>query len=131
MTFMPWSESLAVGMPEIDDQHGWLVDAVNRLHAEMTRQSPNRGTLGEILEGLVDYTMNHFIVEEELFKRHAYPQADAHLAEHNKFTAAIMDALTAFENGQDIGHNVLELLKHWLTEHIMKVDRAYVPFLRV
>ena len=86
--------------------------------------------LGEILERLVDYTMNHFIVEEELFNRLGYPEGEAHKAQHDRFSARVMDLLQRHEGGEGVGMEALELLKNWLTHHILKVDKAYVEHFR-
>ena len=130
MTFMPWTDALQLNIVSIDQQHRWLVDATNRLHAEISQPEPNRAVLGEILEGLVDYTMNHFVLEEELFQRLGYPETAEHKAEHDAFTAGAMNLLMQFEAGESVGPAVLDFLKDWLTHHIMKVDRAYAPFLK-
>ncbi len=129
MSFMTWSDSLSVGIASIDTQHQWLVDATNRLHAEITKPEPDRAVLGEIFEGLVDYTMNHFVAEEEMFERFGYPEAAAHKAEHDALTAKVMQLLLQFEDGESVGEPVLEFLRNWLLHHILKVDRAYGPFL--
>ncbi|MDE2586454.1 MAG: hemerythrin, partial [Betaproteobacteria bacterium] len=63
MAFMPWSDELVLGLAEIDQQHRWLVDQTNALHDELSGNDPRRQVIGDILEGLVDYTHNHFIVE--------------------------------------------------------------------
>lgn len=130
MTFMPWSDDFSVGLDEVDEQHQWLFDATNRLHNEMNKSAHNRAVIGEILEGLMDYTVNHFVMEEELFERYGYPQAQAHKALHDKFTASILNMLTGFENGAPIENELLEMLKDWLVEHILKTDTAYVSFLK-
>lgn len=90
MSFMPWSEEFRVGIDDVDEQHRWLFDATNRLHAEMNKETRNRAVIAEIIEGLMDYTMNHFIMEEDLFQRYGYPKAAAHKALHDKFTSSIM-----------------------------------------
>lgn len=130
MSFMTWSDSLATGIGSIDEQHQWLVNATNQLHAEMTQPTPDRAVLGEIFEGLVDYTMNHFVLEEELFQRFGYPETAAHKAEHDALTAQVMQLLLKFEEGENVGTPVLDFLKEWLLHHILKVDRAYAPFLQ-
>lgn len=129
MSFMPWTDSLHLGIDSIDLQHRWLVDATNRLHEEISTDQPRRKVLAEILEGLVDYTMNHFVLEEALFQHHGYPENDAHKGEHDIFTAQAMKLLLDFEGGAEVGPATLELLKEWLLHHIIKVDRAYAPFL--
>lgn len=130
MTFMPWSTDIAVGLSDVDAQHRWLVDCINQLHTELSGDAPDKAAIGATLEGLMDYTMNHFIMEEDLFERHAYPETLTHKAQHNKFTGTIMEALTAFEDGQNVSHDILEFLKTWLLQHIMRTDKSYVPFLK-
>ena len=131
MTLMPWSDQLVLGISKIDEQHRWLVDRINALHDELGKATPDRKVIGDIFESLVDYTMNHFLVEEDLFKRHGYPQTDAHLGEHNAFTGKIVKLLDQFHGSNaDVSAETMTLLKNWLTHHILEVDKAYVPFLK-
>jgi hemerythrin len=129
MTFMPWSKALSVGMPAIDAQHHWLVDTMNRLHSELASHEPDRVEVAAVLEGLMSYTVNHFVAEEVLFERYHYPQAPAHKALHDQFTKKVMGLITAHEAGKSLGGEVVALLKEWLVQHIMGTDKAYVPFL--
>jgi len=129
MTFWPWTSELEVGIKEIDEQHRWLVDLTNKLH-DAFQAGADHGTIREILEGLMDYTMNHFIVEEELFDRLGYPESAAHKKYHNRFTEQVMSLLDRHEAGEVVGAEALELLKDWLTHHILKVDKAYVEHFR-
>jgi hemerythrin len=126
--FMPWNDELLTGIEDVDTQHKWLVDATNRLHDELSKPQSDPAVVGDILEGLVDYTYNHFIMEEELFERLGYPESAAHKAQHNVFTAKISDLLLRHERGEIASGEALELLKDWLIQHIMKTDKAYVPF---
>ena len=130
MTFMPWSSEIAVGLSDVDEQHRWLVDRINQLHSELSEIAPRSSVIADVLEELMDYTMNHFIMEEELFERHEYPDTVAHKALHNKFTSTIMNALTDHEDGKNVSYDVLEFLKDWLIQHIMRTDKVYVPFMQ-
>lgn len=130
MPFMPWSAELELGLAEIDSQHRWLVDQTNALHDEVSKPEPRREVIGQILEGLVDYTHNHFIIEEVMFQQHGYPETPAHKAEHDRFTATVMGLLTRFEDGEATTLEALDFLKEWLRIHICAVDRSYVPFLK-
>lgn len=123
MLFMPWGEHLEIGIAEIDEQHRWLVDTTNSLHALLSTGDAQAAELGVILEQLMDYTMNHFIVEEEIFDRLGYPESDAHKAQHNIFCEKVMDLLTRHDMGETVGVEALNLLKSWLTNHIVKVDK--------
>ncbi|HAB93038.1 MAG TPA: bacteriohemerythrin [Pseudomonas sp.] len=130
MLFMPWGEHLEIGIAEIDEQHRWLVDTTNSLHALLSTGDAQAAELGAILEQLMDYTMNHFIVEEEIFDRLGYPESDAHKAQHNIFCEKVMDLLTRHDMGETVGVEALNLLKSWLTNHIVKVDKQYVEHFR-
>ena len=130
MTFMPWTPELELGFDEIDGQHQWLVHLTNQLHHELSQPHPRREAVGEVLEGLVDYTHNHFIVEEVMFQHHDYPETPAHKAEHDGFTSKAMSLLLRFEDGEEVTFEALGFLKEWLIHHICKVDRSYLPFFR-
>ena len=74
--------------------------------------------------------MNHFIVEEELFKRHGYTESAAHISNRNGFTDTIMTMLDKFQHeGADVGKDTMTVLKDWLTHHITVADKAYAPFI--
>lgn len=42
MTFMPWSDEIAVGISDVDEQHHWLVDRINQLHTELSEPPLSR-----------------------------------------------------------------------------------------
>ncbi|MDY0249082.1 MAG: bacteriohemerythrin [Pseudomonas sp.] len=130
MLFMPWDETFEVGIQQIDEQHRWLVDTTNTLHALLSTGAAQVEEVGAILEQLMDYTMNHFIVEEELFARLGYPESTAHKAQHNIFCERVMALLTRHDMGDTVGLDALNLLKNWLTNHIIKVDKQYVKHFR-
>ena len=130
MPFMPWSDAFILGIDSIDKQHRWLVDTTNRLYDEIESHNPERDVLKEILEGLVDYTVNHFIVEEDLFNRYAYPQEAEHRTRHDEFARHALELLLRFEKGESVSNEMMEFLQSWLINHILKEDKTYVPFLK-
>ena len=130
MAFMEWSDELATGVHLIDSRHRWLVDTTNRLHDALSDSPPKREFIAEVLNRLMDYTMNHFINEEYLFQYLGYPALEAHRAEHNRFSARILELLQRHEAGESVGVEVLDSLKDWLIHHTMGSDKDYVPFLK-
>ena len=130
MPFIDWSPELELGIGEIDRQHHWLVDATNQLHEEVVSDHPSQDLVAKLLAGLADYTVEHFITEELLFERFAYPRAEAHHKEHSRFIKAVRDWEQRHAGGEPLGPEILEFLKRWLTFHIMKSDRAFAPFLK-
>ena len=131
MALMPWNDELALGLGKIDEQHRVLVDAINALGEAAAGASPDRKAIGDLLDGLADSTMNHFILEEDLLKRHTYPQISAHQEDQNSLTAHIMDLLDKFQAGKaEVGKDTLSQLKDRLTHHIRVVDKPCVAFLK-
>ena len=128
--FMQWSDELSLGMEAVDDQHRWLFDTTNRLYDELSKGEMARADIGQIVESLVDYVINHFVAEEVLFERYMYPGAEEHQMQHDALIAKAMTMLQSFEAGADVGRETLELLKNWLTGHIMQSDRLYADFIR-
>jgi len=130
MPFMPWSDEFVLGIDSIDKQHRWLVDMTNRLHDELAFHCPKQEELKKVLEGLMEYTVNHFIAEEDLFNRYGYPEEHAHRARHDEFSRHALELLLKCESGEQVSGEVLEFLQTWLVKHILKEDKAYVPFLK-
>ncbi len=130
MQFMPWSQELEIGIGEIDDQHQWLVSLTNQLHTHLSHGEPDQTLIGDCLAQLLDYTMNHFIAEEELLRRLGYPETDAHVQQHNMFCQQVMELLDRHDSGDQVGCAALDLLKNWLINHITRADKAYVDYFR-
>jgi len=125
-----WSESLSVGVAEVDLEHQRLIGFLNDLGRAMA-QGRGREILGPILVGLVDYTQTHFAHEESLLRAHGYPAFAEHKRAHDELTRRVNEVQAAYDAGDtSVATAVSEFLSTWLTHHICEMDRAYVPFLR-
>jgi len=131
MALMPWNDALVLGIASIDEQHQTLVKHINAMDAELNRPAADLKTLSHHLEDLVDAMMNHFIAEEELFKRHGHPQADAHTHAHSGETEKLVQLLDQVHaDATALGQDMLAQLKDWLTRHIQVDDKAGIPLLQ-
>jgi len=131
MALMPWNDALVLGIASIDEQHQTLVKHLNAMDAELNRPAADLKALSHTLEDLVDAMMNHFIAEEELFKRHGHPQADAHTQAHSGETEKLVQLLDQVHaDATALGQDMLAQLKDWLTEHIRVDDKAGIPLLQ-
>lgn len=131
MEFMPWNDDFITGIDEIDHQHRTLVDMTNALYETINDLDDQAPPLSVTLERLLNYTENHFALEERLFEELGYPESQAHKAEHDKFSGQVRGLLERYQTGEQVSEQTLSLLKHWLSHHILKVDKAYVHFFRV
>ena len=126
MPLLTWNENLSVKITSIDDQHKKLIEMINNLQDAMS-SGDSRAVLGEIFDGLLNYTVEHFTFEKDLFTKHAYPDADAHLAEHDAFAQKVSDLHKQFVGSSNfmIGVDVMKFLTDWLVNHIQGVDKKY------
>ena len=123
---MTWSEDLAIGVAQIDQQHRELFRRFEMV-LEACRQGQGRSRLVELHQFLADYAERHFADEETLMRVKGYPRLAEHMAQHAKFRAQ-MASLNAILTVQGPSIALLvetnQKVMHWLVEHIRKTDRA-------
>lgn len=128
MPLFQWTESISVSVKELDKQHQKLFDMINSLYEAM-KTGKGRDVLGGIFESLLDYTSVHFKNEEVLFDQYNYPDKANHKAAHKAFIEKVTGLYSKFKGGDTlVSVDVLNLLKDWLVEHIMKIDKNYSNF---
>jgi hemerythrin-like metal-binding protein len=127
---MAWGPKLILGIDEIDEQHKELVSLINRLHKAMKLKKGSQKS-GEILKELADYTVYHFGHEETLFEKYGYPEKTDHVKIHKELVDQVVMFKTQFEEGKaSLTMDLMNFLTDWLKNHILKTDKAYVPFLK-
>jgi hemerythrin-like metal-binding protein len=130
MGLINWDKRLETGHGKIDEQHQALVVAYNNLHGAM-KQGRGKDELGKTLVFLKDYTVQHFQMEEELMKTHAYPGTSRHQDLHRALVGQVADVVTRFNAGQPVmTMQVMDFLEGWLVEHIMAEDYRLAEYLR-
>lgn len=130
MAFMEWTEALSLDIKSIDTQHRKLVDLINELDTAISEGHGNE-VLGKVLGGLLDYTKEHFAYEEQLLEKCDYPSFPSHKAEHDSLTEKVEFLGHIFEKGQSMNtEQIMQFLKIWLQEHILDIDKRYVPFVK-
>lgn len=135
-TLIEWNSSLVLGIESIDVQHKLLVGYLNMLF-EAQAQGRGEELLVAILKSLDDYARHHFSYEEGLLKKHGYVSAHAdshaaHIEEHSQFHDVIKvfkSVMLADDTPASLVTDVLQFLEDWIVSHILKTDKAYVPFL--
>ncbi len=130
MAFFQWEDSYSVKIKEIDDQHKVLVGMIAKLH-EALSQGKGKDMMGVIVNELVDYSINHFSLEEKYMQTYGYPNYTSHKKEHYDFINKIDVFRSDFQAGKImLSLEVMNFLKDWLTKHIMGVDQQYSMFFR-
>lgn len=129
MAIFEWKNDYSVGISEIDEQHKALVGFLNDSYEAM-KAGKGKDTLDSVLKNLVEYTQIHFATEENLMKKHRFPDYETHKEKHEKMTARVMELKHQFDSGKISSPiQITNFLKDWLSKHIMVTDKAYGPFL--
>jgi len=128
LEFLRWDGDLCLGVPAMDQQHEGLVLLLNDLYRAYRAGSDTRETAG-ILQGLTDYTVEHFRDEEAHMGRLGYPGLDAHKRQHAEFLAKVQEFGRRVHAGQrDALLDMVLYLRTWLVRHIQGSDAAYARY---
>ncbi|MDI3280784.1 MAG: bacteriohemerythrin, partial [Bacillota bacterium] len=93
---MKWTEDLATGVTQIDDQHKELIERVNQLLAACS-EGRGKEEVGRTLNFLSDYIVFHFGTEEKYMTQYDYPGYNSHKAQHTGFIKEFTDLKGKFE----------------------------------
>ena len=125
-----WGPKYFIGIKEIDDQHKVLVDLINEVFANFGKKDSKK-KVSKVLQELIEYTVYHFGNEEKYFKKFGYADLENHLKQHTMFVDKIKKIAADFEAGDSsISIDLVDFLKDWLINHILKIDTKYVKFFK-
>jgi hemerythrin-like metal-binding protein len=131
MALIEWTEDLSLGIPPLDADHKVMIGLINQLDAGFGG-GEEHGTIGTILNTLVEYTAVHFLREEMVMDACRYPQLDRHIEKHRELTEQVVDIQCRFfDNRESVTvDELLNFLESWLTDHIRVDDMAFRPHLQ-
>lgn len=121
---LKWNASLALGYPDIDQQHQELFARVSRLVSGM-----ERGDLAEaqeLFDFLGEYVVLHFGAEELLMREAGFAGYGVHKAAHDRFVRDITDLRLLFESSgasPAVAIKAKTWLVDWLRAHIGGADQ--------
>jgi len=120
--------NLVTGIPEMDNQHRRLFDLINQL-ADAISEGRTSQELLKIIDGLADYTVNHFREEETMMRSNGMPDLEGHMAIHRKFVETVVQARQDFASGKGmVGSQLIKFLSDWLVQHIGGQDQKYKKY---
>ena len=126
-----WKDEYNTGVTLMDQQHRRLVDLINQLFQCM-KDGGDRMVLADVVDELVNYTVTHFRAEEDVMRKHNYPDLEAHQQIHKNFVEQVGVYANKLKSGERLPPaDIYNFLKDWLISHIEKQDRdGYGKFLR-
>lgn len=121
-----WSEQLATGFADIDEQHRRLIDILDRLASRCADggvMAP--AELETVVADLADYAREHFDAEVQLMldSRCDLRHVQMHVREHENFIRHISLVREALEESRDDeGSELARYLGEWFARHIVGSD---------
>lgn len=124
---LEWGPQFRTGIKLIDEQHQVLFDLINRIEDHLTAGNVDEAMLRSDIEGVVSYSMYHFISEESLaYRLNATTNMAFHLESHNKFRQELANLKKRVDEDQTqlipVATSLFNFLKNWLTTHILRTD---------
>jgi hemerythrin-like metal-binding protein len=129
MAFVEWKEAFSVFHGQLDNDHQKIIKIINSLFQAMKEKKEGE-TLYGILTDLLEYTKTHFAREEAVMQELEYPGLRQHRDVHTKMTQRTEELLAKYQHGDEhLSQELLSFLKEWWINHVLTLDRGYVPFI--
>ncbi len=116
-----WRSYYQVGIEEIDLQHHYFVDLINRLESDLTNVTDVKYTLS-LLSELVKYTQFHFLSEENFMYKINYPDLELHSKQHFHLLNQLHGKIGLFNESLLPAEDIIGFLKEWFIDHTIKED---------
>ncbi len=131
MAFFQWTQTLSVGIEEIDEEHKIWIVFLNKLH-DAVGSGTDYEELSGILHDVISFSKQHFINEENMFTESDYPDADKHKQLHKDYLEELqmLSDLCSPQTTEELTLDSLLSLKKWLVDHIQEVDKQYAPYVK-
>ncbi|MDR0434001.1 MAG: bacteriohemerythrin [Gracilibacteraceae bacterium] len=129
---LAWSADLETGHPQIDAQHKQLFRLTSAL-VDACAKGQSTAVLGEALNFLAAYTIQHFADEEKLQKQYAFPGYALHKKAHDNFKATVTTLIAesqAGESAEELSDKVFSVIVRWLVRHIKGEDAKIADHIR-
>ena len=129
MAIVVWREEFNVNVQEIDQQHKTMLKLVNNIHCAVEARVDKKDLI-ELLDQLVEYTREHFSTEEQLMRKHDYPDLAEHHKEHKLLLQYLIDLLDAVSGGRRLTfYSDYDVSTDWALTHISEHDQDLGMFL--
>jgi hemerythrin-like metal-binding protein len=125
-----WFGDLSLGDEKLDSQNKEYLSLLNRL-IKISNEDEESDDVVNIVKGLVNYTYEHFMSEEEYMALNEFPLQQEHRNEHMGVLKRISKYLGEVEaNREGLVEELIDLMKEWLTTHIMISDQKYALWVK-
>jgi len=130
MGLADWDDSYSVGYKKLDDQHKNLFRLINELN-DLSLKRKTINSFEDLMNQIVEYTTFHFFAEEEVMRRHGFPDMEKHKLEHDEMRRQMREyhSRCVAEDFQCV-NDVLEVMIDWLHTHLGRSDAQYAEYFK-
>ena len=122
MTLLQWKPAYSLAIPSVDLEHQEMIGLINDCYERLGSDAETADIeqfLGEIHSGI----SAHFALEEQLMRKSAYPEYEAHKDDHEELLDQIRDMMDSFEEDPETGVKLLQdRLGDWFGRHFATYD---------
>ncbi len=130
MEFIDWNDTYNCGIKEIDNQHRGLFDLISKLHDTKSVYENDKYFIATY-NLFAKFARIHFATEERYMLDAEYSNFIAHKKSHDNFLIKLEKFTNDLsEPTQEIHSTILNFLKEWYIEHILRMDRDYIESLQ-
>lgn len=126
-----WEACYELGIEDIDLQHHFFFNLINRLAKELL-QANDAEYRGALINELNAYAKFHFISEENMMRKSAYP----HFLHHQNLHVELIEQLSTrgsmllLPDAHGATESIITFLGEWFLQHTREVDRNFARYLR-
>lgn len=123
-------EQLHGGINEIRLQHKRVIQYYQQVEELIASGVEDFAALESVLDGLIDYTISSFDLEENLMKLVGYKQTGEHLKSHDMFMRRLSGYRGSLQKGKYAANELMSLLKIWKAGHLEEQDMHFLDALK-
>lgn len=118
------------GIHRIGFQHQQVGQHYRRVEALLASGIEDYAVLESVLDGLVEYSIDCFELEQSLMELVDYDRAAEHLRSHDMFMHRLSGCRSKFLDGTYTANELMFLLKVWTAGHIEEQDAHFITVLQ-
>ena len=122
MSLLKWKPAYSLAIPSVDLEHREMIALINDCY-ERLGSGGDEGAIEDFLGEIHSGISAHFALEEQMMYKAAYPEYEAHKADHEKLLDEIRELMDVFFDDPEAGTRQLQFsLGNWFGRHFATFD---------
>jgi len=128
---IPWQKEYEVGVEDIDLQHHYFVNLINRIGLQIQHEVIDQRYLNALINELNAYAKFHFSSEETMMIKANYPDYEMHKNHHLDLVQrlSIAEYKVLEEATPEEVESIINFLMEWFLNHTRQEDKAFADYL--